>query len=109
MNKTGLAVRIIRQAKNLTGSQLAKSAKISSALLSQIETGKKDPSLQVLERLASALDVPAEALILMRQGPSSTLVSKDLEVQMLTGAVANLISAEANLRNRLNRDEPAEN
>lgn len=109
MNTTGLAVRIIRQAKSLTGSQLAKSARISSALLSQIETGKKDPSLQVLERLASALDVPVEALILMQQGPSSTLVSEDVEVQKLTGAVANLISAEAKLRNRLNRNEPSKN
>lgn len=45
-----------RESKGYTQDQLAKKAKISRPLLSNIERGYANPSLQVAHRIAKALD-----------------------------------------------------
>jgi len=47
----------------MTSSELAKKAEISQSYVIEIETGKKNPSLEVLMRLAKALDVSLMEII----------------------------------------------
>lgn len=56
----GGAVRRIREAKGLTQDQLATKAGVHFAYLSNVERGKKDPSVDVMIRLADALEVNLE-------------------------------------------------
>lgn len=54
----GAQVRAIRQALGVTLSDLAKTASISTGMLSKIENGQSSPSLTTLQSLATALNVP---------------------------------------------------
>lgn len=59
----GAAVRALRQASNLTASELSRRSNISPAMLSKIENGSTSPSLATLQALAKALDVPITELL----------------------------------------------
>lgn len=56
-NLLGGAVKQIRLAKGITQAQLATAADIHFAHLSKIESGKQQPSLDLMCRLANALHV----------------------------------------------------
>jgi transcriptional regulator with XRE-family HTH domain len=54
MNKE--KVRLQRVMKKMSQDDLAKKAGVDRSYISQIESGKKTPSLSVLERIADALE-----------------------------------------------------
>ena len=59
-----MLLRAIRQRKGFTLQALAKKAgRMSYTFLSNVETGKADPSLSTLRRLAKALDVSVSDLV----------------------------------------------
>ena len=58
----GSSVLAWREYRGLTQAQLARSAAISTAYLSQIETGVRHGSVRSLKSLAVALQVPLDAL-----------------------------------------------
>lgn len=57
-----ILVRDVRKDKNLTIVQLAKLSGVSKSHISEIERGKRMPTIDVLCRLARALKVNPEAL-----------------------------------------------
>ncbi len=59
----GENIRRIREEKGILQVQLAQQAGISQAMLSQIERGSKNPSLQVGADLAHLLGCKLEALL----------------------------------------------
>jgi len=65
----GEQVRALRAGRRLTAATLARRCGVSRSLVSQIETGRISPSLDVVRRLAAALDVPIAALFGPRDGP----------------------------------------
>jgi DNA-binding XRE family transcriptional regulator len=50
-------IRVWRQFRNISAHDLAREIGISSAYLSEIETGRKEGSLSVMKRIAKALSV----------------------------------------------------
>lgn len=58
----GRQVRSYRREQNLTITELARNARLSSGMLSKIENGQTSPSLSTLRSVASALNVPVTAL-----------------------------------------------
>src|SRR5262245_20611729 len=54
----GAQVRALRRKVELTGADLAAAAGISAGMLSKIETGSVSASIETLEALAGALNVP---------------------------------------------------
>ncbi|MBS4913094.1 MAG: helix-turn-helix domain-containing protein [Veillonella sp.] len=54
----GLRIQSIRQKQNLTLKEVADKANITSSMLSQLERGKANPSVETLRKVASALEVP---------------------------------------------------
>lgn len=62
----GRNVRLLRQAKGLTQEQLAFEAKIDLTYLGGIERGRRNPSLIVMARIASALDADLTEIVRMR-------------------------------------------
>jgi transcriptional regulator with XRE-family HTH domain len=59
-----MQIRAIRHRKKLTIQALAKKAgNMSYTFLSNVETGKADPSLSTLKRLADALGVSVSELV----------------------------------------------
>lgn len=57
-SKVGAQVRSLRLAAGASAGALAASADVSRSMLSRIENGLVSPSIEVLERIATALDVP---------------------------------------------------
>ena len=60
----GKRFRDLRKQKRLTLTRMAKMTRRSVSLLSQIETGKVNPSFSSMQSIADALDVPLSQLIL---------------------------------------------
>lgn len=64
ISKYSLAARIsyLRKKRDMTQEELAKKAKLSQSTIAQIENGKKDPSMEAVQRLAGALGVQIAVL-----------------------------------------------
>lgn len=57
-------IKVLRKGKGLNQVELAKKAGVTTAYVSQLEGGqKRNPSLDVLKRLAKALGVPVTELL----------------------------------------------
>lgn len=50
-------LKYLRASRGITQSELAKKAKLSQSTIAQVESGKKDPSINTLKQIASALDI----------------------------------------------------
>jgi len=61
----GAAIKQLRTRKHMNQLQLITKAKINQGFLSQIEKGQREPSLTVIKRIAGALDVPVQVLLLL--------------------------------------------
>jgi transcriptional regulator with XRE-family HTH domain len=68
----GDRIRSVRTTRNVTLRRLASDAGVSPALISQVERGITDPSLDTLRRIAQALDIPLFDLF---QDPSESEVA----------------------------------
>lgn len=55
-------IRVWREYRGLTSRQLAEKAEVSTAYLSQIETGARDGSFETIKRIARALDLSIDDL-----------------------------------------------
>jgi transcriptional regulator with XRE-family HTH domain len=58
----GRQIKHLRASLGLTGAEFAAAASISASMLSKIETGQISPSLQTLQSIAQALNVPMGSL-----------------------------------------------
>jgi len=58
----GANVRHYRKARGLSQEEFADAAKLSVAMISKIERGETAPSLESVEKIAVALDVPEAVL-----------------------------------------------
>lgn len=63
LTDAGKRIRQVRAAQGLNLEQLARLTGISAPALSLIETGKRDPRLTTLKRIADALRVPPATLM----------------------------------------------
>ena len=64
----GRAIRVVRSAQGFSQRQLADRVGVSPSHLSLIESGKRDPSLKLLEEIAGCLAVPMHLLTLLASG-----------------------------------------
>ena len=60
----GKRIQDLRRRRGLTTGELAARVQVTSGFISQLEHGKTDPSLQTLQRVAAALQVPLSYLML---------------------------------------------
>ena len=61
----GRAIRFVRSAHGLSQRQLADRLGVSPSHLSLVESGKRDPSLKLLEEISASLAVPMHLLTLL--------------------------------------------
>ncbi|MCM3650374.1 helix-turn-helix domain-containing protein [Metabacillus litoralis] len=100
----GKKVEKYRTAKGLSSRELAKKAEITPSMLSQIERGLANPSIQTLKVLAKALDVPTFSFLLeetntedlvVRSNERKKMVVENLSYELLspdfTGTLATVI------------------
>ncbi|WP_100428763.1 helix-turn-helix transcriptional regulator [Janthinobacterium sp. 67] len=61
------ALKVIRQYHNLTQTNLAGKLSISTSYLSELESGKKEPSLEILHRYSQVFGVPLSSLVVFSE------------------------------------------
>ena len=61
--KLGNKIRELRKKKNLTQEELAHRSALDYSYTNQIENGKRNPSMEAIERIAKALGVKAKDLL----------------------------------------------
>lgn len=61
------ALKLIRQYHKLNQSELAGRLSISTSYLSELESGKKEPSLDVLQKYADCFSVPLSSLVVFSE------------------------------------------
>ncbi len=65
----GQVLRDIRQSKGLSLTDLSILTDTSKSYLSKVETNKRDPSLNTVSSICSALNVPLSIVILLAEKP----------------------------------------
>lgn len=83
----GHALKICRSAKKLSLEDLANATDFSRSYLSMIESGKREPTLSTIEKIAKSLAVPIPILLFMA-------AEKD-ELKGIDGETASRLSAAA--------------
>ena len=68
----GMRIRNFRIANNLTQAQLAENLDISTNFVSEVETGKKNISLEILCRLCQYYSLSADYILFGKNGSSSS-------------------------------------
>ena len=61
------ALRLIRVFHDLNQSQLASRLEVSRSHISEIESGKKAPSLELLDKYSTAFKIPTSSLLLFSE------------------------------------------
>ena len=61
--KLGLKIRSFRTELSMTQAQFAKKLKVDTAHLSNLENGNKNPTIDTIEKMAKALGVSIEEII----------------------------------------------
>jgi transcriptional regulator with XRE-family HTH domain len=72
----GARIRDLRLQQGLTLERLARGAEMSKSAISQIESGRMDPSLQTLRRLATCLQTPLATLFATRASVDQRVVRR---------------------------------
>ena len=95
------AIRVARSLADISQGELADRAEIDRSYLSLIESGKRKPSIETIEKIANALKLPFHLLSLL--GSEETDVRKASHEQ-----IASLSLALTKLLLEVSSDEPTE-
>ena len=60
--RLGLKISFLRKQYNMTQEQLSEQTSLSQNFLSQLETGRKTPSILTLSKISGAINVPLSSL-----------------------------------------------
>jgi transcriptional regulator with XRE-family HTH domain len=100
------AFRIVRAAFGLQQAELAARMPITASQLSLIEAGKRQPSLRVVDALATALGVPAALITLLASAPTEFESKADEDISDLARALLrHLVSAKPEPQRSLSFDK----
>ena len=58
----GITIRKIRKRKKLSQKELSRISNISQTYISQIESGEKNPSIAIIEKIGDVLNVPFQII-----------------------------------------------
>lgn len=80
----GLYLKRLRVAKGLTQQQLAEKADLSIGFLGSVERGEKSPTLESLQKIASAMDMTLVGLMSFQtdQSPTDSKRAKICQLMM---------------------------
>ena len=96
----GEALRLVRSFHDVNQSELADSLGISRSYLSEIESGKKTPSLELLQRYSAHFNIPLSSLVLFSENSGEP--QRGLKVKTMLGekaiAILQWIEQKADLK-----------
>jgi len=97
------ALRLSRVFHDLSQTELAKKLHISKSYLSEIESGKKNVNIDLLERYGKVFDIPASSLLLFSEKMDQDTLSERTRIFMADKVIAMMNWVVA--KEGLSRDE----
>jgi len=91
--KVGESIRIVRTKVGIRQGELAARAGVSQSMLSLIETGRRQPSMALIQKLSEAMDVPAQLVFLLACEPAQGKEKYGPALQKLGAAMLELLIA----------------
>lgn len=85
------ALRLMRVFHDLSQKELAEKLGISKSYLSEIESGKKTPTIKLLNRYADLFDIPASSIMFFSES-----LNKDVKTEKLRTFVSSKVLAILN-------------
>jgi transcriptional regulator with XRE-family HTH domain len=85
------AIRVTRAIADKSQKELAEMIKADPSLISLIESGKRKPSLAVVEKIAHSLGIPLHVFTLLAAEPEDLATSRPELVGDLSAALARLL------------------
>ena len=82
------ALRLIRAYHDISQTQLCSELGVSNSYLSEIESGKKSPSLELLKKYSERFDVPVSSLLFFSENLDNKTITDTLRV----GAARKVVS-----------------
>ncbi len=76
------ALRLVRVFHNINQSKMADLLDITRSYLSEIESGKKDPSISILEKYGEVFDMPASSILLFSEKIEDDTISERTRVSV---------------------------
>lgn len=95
----GEVLRKMRGIYGYSASEMSKNIGISNSYLSEIENGKKEPSLELLEKYADIFGIKVSSLMLM----SENVTSKDKWIELVKKMMTNLVNVLSSDSNELEK------
>ena len=90
----GRAIKFSRQQKRLSIATLSEMAGISPSHLSLIERGKREPSLEIAERLSKELGIPMTLLVFLGADSTDNIGLSEEVREKLSSAVLKLLQGQ---------------
>lgn len=100
----GYRIRELRKAKALTQEQLAERSEIHYSYIGGVERGDRNISIETLERLAQALEVPAYELFLFNDDVNRERTARQNAIADLLALVSNRSMDEVYSLIRINKE-----
>ena len=85
------ALKLIRQFHSIKQSELADKFNMSKSYLSEIESGKKPVSFQLLEKYSVEFDIPASSLVFFSESLQSTKGISEKFRSVFSGKILNIM------------------
>ena len=85
IDKLGSNIKKFRSIKKLSLKELAKEIDVSPSMLSQIESGKANPSLNTLKLISKNLDVPMFTLFEEENKEAAMIIKKENRIRITSG------------------------
>ena len=97
INRLGKAIQELRNSRGLTQEQLAEKTSMAKGSIAQIEQGIRAASLDSLDKIAEAMDVPSAFLVVMGSSPTQRNKSVDDFLVALQNLSVATIEAKSSL------------
>jgi transcriptional regulator with XRE-family HTH domain len=79
-DKFGQRLKLLRRIKKMSQDALSLASGLDRSFISEIETGKRSPTLDTIDKIAKALNVlPVELLVFSVSEPSTTYEGEPLD------------------------------
>jgi transcriptional regulator with XRE-family HTH domain len=85
------AIRVGRALADVSQRDLSKKISVDPSLVSMIESGRRKPSLEMLQKVADALRIPFHLFTLLASGPAEIKDADPKTVQQLASALSELL------------------
>lgn len=78
----GEALRLVRVYHDLTQTQLSYELGISNSFLSEIESGKKSPTLELLGKYSSHFEIPISSLLFFSENIDDSKITSTIKLSL---------------------------